>query len=58
MQRTLSGKPGKLQKKDYNLTHADFLPKTENKLRKGIFLLTLAVKWESGMSKVVHSVVT
>jgi len=32
----------------------DLPTKTENKLRKGIFILTLAVKWESGLSEVVQ----
>jgi len=27
----------------------------QNKLRKGIFILTLSVKYASGISKVVHS---
>jgi hypothetical protein len=55
VQRPLSGKAGQRQTKIYNLASG---PSTQDKTRKGIGILMLALKKENGVRKVLPSVVT
>ena len=57
IQRSLSGKAGYPQTKDYNLAQAELLLKTES-AKKRNWIWKLAVEKESGARTVVYSVVT
>jgi len=57
IQRSLSGKAGYPQTKDYSLAQTDLILKTES-AKKRNWIRTLTVEYESGASDVVCSVVT